>query len=203
MKDELGHRAVALRKDLPVRKFNQAYIIACCFAALFCACSATHAAGQGRTKIDFKLNIGDPSNSRLFAKLDVSAGVAGLSVPASGRQKKGGGNDALAGYTVNLIIGGSATFSGLADDKGKVHTPFDAKLTANGAIMQIKATGLNLEQLFPIDATDGDHQVTVPLKVTATKTDAGTGAISTVVLSDQNVIFFYTVRNGKAKGRNF
>jgi hypothetical protein len=151
--------------------------------------------GQGVTKIDFKLKIGDSTSSRLFAKLDVAAGIAQL----TGGQ--GSANHALAGCTVNFSIG-SAVFTGIADDKGKVTTPFNAKVTGNGAIMQIKANGLNLEQLFPIDPTDGDHQVTVALKVTAVKTNAD-GSTTTVTLNDQSVIFNYRVKKGAVKGRNF
>jgi hypothetical protein len=168
--------------------------------AVFIALPA-HAAGvgKGRTKIDFKTAIGDSgASSRLFAKLDTASAISSLA--ESGAKSK---NDNLAGYTVNFIIG-SATFSGTADEKGKVTTPFSAKLTANGGILQIKASGLNLEQLFPLQTADGSYEVTVPLKVTATKTDAATGAVTeTVTLSDQQVTFKYTVKKGQAKGKNF
>jgi len=153
--------------------------------------------GKGRTKIDFKLEVGDSASSRLFAKLDTGSGINSLS--ETGAKSK---NDNLAGYTVNFSIG-SAVFSGTADGKGKVATPFNAKLTANGGILQIKATGLNLEQLFPIDTKDGDHEVTVAMKVTATKADAAGTVTETVTLSEQNVTFKYTVKNGQAKGKNF
>ena len=169
------------------------------FAATLCGGVLAAGQGQGRTKIDFKTRLGDSgASSRLFAKLDVASAVNGL--PEVGAKSK---NDNLAGYTINLIIGSSATFSGVANDKGKVTSPFDAKLTANGGIMQIKASGLNLEQLFPLNPADGDHEVTVSLKVTASSTNATTGQTTTVTLSEQNVTFKYTVKNGQAKGKNF
>jgi hypothetical protein len=177
---------------------------ACVFSLLLLSMMAVSSAnamghGQGRTKIDFKTSLGDSgASSRLFAKLDVKSAIDAM--PDAGGKTK---NDNLAGQTINLIIGTSATFSGTANDKGKVTTPFDAKLTANGGILQIKASGLNLEQLFPLDPTDGSHSVTVSLKVTASSTDATTGVVTTVTLSEQNVIFQYTVKNSQAKGKNF
>jgi hypothetical protein len=187
------------------------------FAVLATVSEPCHAMGvaHGRTKIDFRLTIGDSTSSRLFAKLDVSGAVTsnGNSFfdqsSGNGHGKSGSHgskNFALAGFDVTVMIG-SASFTGTADAKGKVATPFTAKLTANGRILQIMANGLNLEQLFPIDPTDGDHQVTVPLIVTATKstTSATTGVTTTVnaTLSSQNVTFFYSVKNGKAHGKNF
>jgi hypothetical protein len=68
------------------------------------------------------------------------------------------------------------------------------------------ANGLSLESLFPIDTTDGKHQVTVEIRVTAFKTTTdSTGAATTITstLSDQNVTFSYTVKNGRARGKNF
>ena len=153
--------------------------------------------GKGETKIDFKLKIGDSTSSRLFAKLNVATGVGQL--PETGSKSK---NDNLAGQTIILTIG-SADFSGTADEKGKVTSPFNGKLTANGEIMQIKADGLNLEELFPVASTDGEHSVTVAIKVTASSTDSATGVVTTVVLSDQSVTFNYVVKKGSVKGRNF
>ena len=169
-------------------------------AAFVCADSANAMGqGKGRTKIDFKTGLGDSgASSRLFAKLDVASAVNSL--PEVGAKSK---NDNLAGYTVNVIIG-SATFSGTADDKGKVATPFNAKLTANGGVLHVKANGLNLEQLFPLDPTDGEHEVTVNIKVTVSKVDPATGQPGAeTVLSDQQVTFKYKVKNGQAKGKNF
>lgn len=230
--------------------------------------------GKGRTKIDFRLMMGDPSSSQLFAKIDVSAAIssnanifpsgvkpghghgkksalkhgengngddqgngngkdgASESGGKDGHGNKGGhggdgnendgddddnggitsngnvghhgksGNFALAGSTITLTIG-SASFSGTADAKGRVSTPFNAKLTADGNILELKANGLNLEELFPIDPADGAHQVTVEIKVSATTVATSTLASQMVTLSDQNVTFFYTVKNGRARGRNF
>jgi len=165
--------------------------------------------GKGRTKIDFMLKIGDFSSSRFFAKIDVSGAVTSngtsfFAIPGNTMHGKSR-NFELAGYDVTLSIG-SASFTGTADSKGKVSTPFSAKLTANGNIAMIKATGLNLEQLLPVTSTDGTHQVTVEIKLTASKTTTDTSgvAITTfVTLSDQNVTFTYTVKNGQAKGKNF
>lgn len=234
-----------------------------------------HGHGKGRTKIDFRLMIGDPTSSRLFAKIDVGSAISsnanvlmldksnghgngngnskhGNNGNGNGNGKdhgngNGGGNGngnasdngsdhghgnkgnegndnddddngitsngnaghhgksgnfALSGSTITLTIG-SASFSGTADAKGRVSTPFNAKLTADGNILQIQAYGLNLEELFPIDPTDGSHQVTVEIKVEATTVATSTVASQTITLSDQNVTFFYTVKNGRAQGRNF
>ena len=168
--------------------------------------------GKGLTKIDFQLKVGDFTSSRLFAKLNVSGAVTSNGNSFFGNSSNGHGhgngrpggsnNFALAGYDVTLIIG-SASFTGIADSKGKVSTPFAAKLTANGGILQIMANGLNLEELFPIDKTDGPHTVTVLLVVTANKAaTATTGAVS-ATLSSQNVTFNYVVKNGRVKGSNF
>jgi len=166
--------------------------------------------GKGRTKIQFMAKIGDLTSGSLFAKVDVSGAVTsnGTSfwdIPSNTKHGKSR-NFELAGYNVTLTIG-SASFTGLADDKGKVTTPFSAKLTANGGICQIKATGLDLQDLLPINPADGTYTVTTAIKVTATKTvtDATTGVQTTynVTLSDQNVTFNYKVKNGTAKGKNF
>jgi hypothetical protein len=182
--------------------------------ALFVVASASaHAMGvaHGRTKIDFQAAAGDTTSGRLFAKLDVTNAVTSNGNPffgtggGHGKKGRGGSNNfALAGDTVTLMIG-SASISGTADDKGRVSTPFTAKLTANGKILQIMANGLDLQDLFPLDTTDGEHQVTVALKVTATTTATVSGvAITTVgTLSDQNVTFFYSTKNGKIRGKNF
>lgn len=173
--------------------------------------------GNGRTKIDFKLKTDDFSTSRLFAKIDVAAGVATL--PEVGSKSK---NDNLAGYIVEFSIQGAGmsptVFSGVADSKGKFKTPFDCKLTANGGIMQIKYTGLDLVTLFPLTTTDGEYEVPVTLTVTAKKVlvdSAGAPVLDTagmvqadpavapVALSTQSVTFNYSVKNGQIKGRNF
>jgi hypothetical protein len=165
--------------------------------------------GKGRTKIDFKAKTDDPTTTRLFAKLDVAAGVALL--PAVGAKSL---NDEIAGQTITLTVG-SATFTGVADEKGKFKTPFDCKLTANGSILQIKYTGLDLVALFPLNTADGEYTVSVPLKVTASKAqvdpngqpviDPATGqqAVTTVTLSEQTVAFSYTTKKGQIKGKNF
>jgi hypothetical protein len=176
-------------------------IIGCLLLSVSATSAFAQGQGKGRTKIDFKTTVGDFSSSRLFAKLDVNTGVAQL--PEVGAKSK---NDNLAGYTINLTIGASAMFSGTADEKGKVVSPFDAKLTANGGILQIKATGLDLESLFPLDTTDGAHEVIVAITVTASKSTTatdGTVTTETITLSQQNVTFNYTVKNGQAKGKNF
>lgn len=120
-----------------------------------------------------------------------------------GCNTKKSGNFSLAGQTITLSIG-SAVFTGVADSKGRVTTPFNAKLVANGQILMIKAEGLNLVELFPLDPTDGPHEVTVHIEVTATppSTDPAVPATPTT-LSSQDVTFFYLSRGGKAKGRNF
>lgn len=199
-----------------MRKTLSSGLLVAVVAVLAVSSSDCHAMGvaHGRTKIDFHATIGDATTSRLFAKLDVSGAVTtngnsffGTS-SGKGHGKSGShgsNNFALAGYDVTVTIG-SASFTGTADAKGKVATPFTAKLTANGGILQIMANGLNLEQLFPLDPTDGDHQVTVPLIVTATKTTTSTTGVTTTIdatLSTQNVTFFYSVKNGKAHGKNF
>ena len=67
-----------------------------------------------------------------------------------------------------------------------------------------RARGLNLEQLFPLDSTDGSHSVTVKIKVSAATVDATTGVSSTpIVLSEQSVTFNYTVKNDQAKAKIF
>lgn len=173
--------------------------------------------GKGRTKIDFKLKTDDFSTSRLFAKIDVATGVSSL--PEVGAKSK---NDNLAGHIVEFSIQGmgmsAVVFSGVADEKGKFKTPFDCKLTANGGIMQIKYTGLDLVTLFPLTTTDGSYEVPVVLTVTAKKVLVDTAgepvldtmgqvqadpAVPAVTLSTQTVTFKYDVKNGQIKGRNF
>lgn len=112
----------------------------------------------------------------------------------------GSNNFNLAGDTVTLTIG-SASFTGTADSKGRVSTPFEAKLVADGQILMIEASGLNLVELFPIDISDGSHTVTVPISVSATQTTGTT--TTTTALSSQNVTFNYFVKNGRAMGKNF
>jgi hypothetical protein len=122
-----------------------------------------------------------------------------------GNGSNGFNNFSLAGFDVTLTIG-SASFTGTADSKGRVSTPFNAKLVADGEILMINANGLDLVDLFPIDTTDGSHQVTVTISVSATKTTTDTtGATTTtsIALSTQDVTFNYVVRNGRAMGKNF
>jgi hypothetical protein len=174
---------------------------------------------NGRTKIDFTTKTTDFLSSRLFAKIDVSAGITsnanfisgstatvGKHGNGHGSSKNGGLNNfVLANCDVTLAIG-SATFSGHAESKGKVLQPFNAKLTANGRILQIKASGLNLVELFPLNTADGKYSVVVPITVTATRTtinsDSSTSSL-TVTLSEQSVTFNYTVKHERARGRNF
>lgn len=172
-------------------------------ASVFMACDA-YAMGKGKTKVDFQVK-GD--EARFFAKRDVAAGVNQL--PEAGSKSK---NDNLAGHTVTLTItqtGGTVapegTLSGVASEKGKVTTPFDGKLTANGGIMQIKTTSLDIVKAFPLDMTDGEHTVTVQIKITAQMKDPSTGAATgaEIVLSDEPVTFNYKVKKGAAKGKNF
>ena len=51
--------------------------------------------------------------------------------------------------------------------------------------------------------TDGDHTVSVSIKVTVSFTDATTQAVTTVTLTDAVVAFEYKVKKGNAKGRGF
>lgn len=173
--------------------------------------------GKGRTKIDFKVTADSPTTSRLFAKIDVSAAAGSLAETGSKSA-----NDNLAGYLLEFSIqaaGASPTiFTGVANEKGKITTPFDGKLTANGAILQIKYTGLDLVVLFPLNTADGKYEVPVTLSVTAKKVlvdSAGAPvldvngqaqadpAVAPIVLSTQTVTFKYDTKSGKIKGRNF
>jgi hypothetical protein len=191
--------------------------VATCTLTLHAAGKGEAGGGQGRTKIDFKLKTDDFSTSRLFAKLDVAAAVATL--PEVGAKSR---NDNLAGYLVEFSItaaGGSPVlYTGVADAKGKIKTPFDGKLTANGGIMQIKYTGLDLVTLFPLNTADGSYEVPVTLTVAAKKVlvdAAGAPVLDAngmaqadpnsppVTLSSQTVTFNYTTKNGQIKGRNF
>jgi hypothetical protein len=171
---------------------------------IFAFAPSAHAAGKGQTKIDFKVNA--DGGSRIFAKRDVKAGVDQLAEVGSKSK-----NDNLAGLTVTFYIG-SASFSGVANEKGKVVSPpFDAKITGNGKGMQVKANDLNLVSLFPLDMTDttggkgkpADRSVSVQIKITASKIDPVTQVETVVTLSDENVTFYYKVKNGAAKGKNF
>jgi hypothetical protein len=161
--------------------------------------------GKGRTKIDFKFSTESTTDSRLHAKIDVSAGTALLENSGSHSH-----NDDLAGYTINVTIG-SATFSATADDKGKTRAdsaatppvPFTAKLTANGKILQLMAEGLSLKDLLGIDTTQASGQVTVEIDVSASKTDATTNVVTTIPLSTQSVTFYYSVHGTSVKGKNF
>ena len=160
--------------------------------------------GQGTTKIDFQFDTVTATKSSLFAKINVSAALSQL-----GNAGTPSHNDDLAGWTVTLTIGGSSTFSGTADSKGKITEdltatppiPFTAKLTANGNTLQIMADGLNLQSLFGIDPTKGDGSVMVELDVSASKTDTG-GITTTVSLSKQLVTFNYKVKKTTVKGSN-
>jgi hypothetical protein len=157
-----------------------------------------HGHGHGHSKRDHDDNDdqGDDNDSNE---------TSGTSMDNNGgdSKKHGSGNFSLAGQTITLSIG-SAVFTGVADSKGRVTTPFNAKLVAHGQILMIKADGLNLVELFPLDPTDGPHEVTVHIEVTATppSTDPAVPATPTS-LSSQDVTFFYLSRDGKAKGRNF
>ena len=102
-------------------------------AMVFC-CSA-FAMGSGTTKVDFQVKAGDTTGTRLFIKRDVTATTSQL--PAVGSKSI---NDNMSGGTVTLYIG-SAAFSGTADEKGKVATPFAAKITGNGKVSKSKPTG--------------------------------------------------------------
>lgn len=173
--------------------------------------------GKGRTKIDFKLSADDFATSRLFAKIDVSAGAGSLAETGSKSR-----NDNLRGYLLEFGIqaaGASpAIFTGVANDKGKITTPFDGKLTANGGILQIKYTGLDLVTLFPLNTADGSYEVPVTLTVTAKKVLVDSNgnpvldtngqaqadpAVAPIALSTQTVTFKYDTKSGKIKGRNF
>lgn len=173
--------------------------------------------GKGRTKIDFKLSSDSLESSRLFAKIDVSAGASSLEETGSKSR-----NDNLRGYLVEFGIqaaGASPSiFTGVANDKGKITTPFDGKLTANGGIMQIKYTGLDLVTLFPLNTADGKYEVPVTLTVTVKKVLVDTAgapvldtngqpqadpAVAPITLSTQTITFNYETKSGKIKGRNF
>ena len=180
-------------------------LIACLSQSAFASGHGDGGHGKGRTKIDFRFDTESTTDSRLFAKIDVSSGVSQLTNTGSKSH-----NDDLAGYTITLTIG-SSTFSAVADEKGKTHAdstatppvPFTAKLTANGKIMQIMANGLSLKDLFGIDTTQTSGQVTVEIDVSASKTDPVTTLTTTVPLSTQSVTFYYSVKGTSVKGKNF
>lgn len=165
-------------------------------------------AGQGKTKIDFQFDTVDVANSRLFAKIDVSAALSQL-----GNSGGKSHNDDLAGYTLKLSIGpvgtSPSTFEAVCDSKGKTMedlnavppVPFTAKLTANGKILQIMAEGLNLKSMFGIDPALGDGSVTIEIDVSASKTDSN-NVTTTVPLSAQAVTFNYKVKKTTVKGSN-
>ncbi|HLX64199.1 MAG TPA: hypothetical protein VKX17_23200 [Planctomycetota bacterium] len=161
--------------------------------------------GKGRTKIQFQFDTSSTANSQFFAKIDVSAALSQL-----GNSGTKSHNDDLAGYTLTLTIG-SATFSGVADAKGKITAnstatppvPFSAKLTANGKILQIMANGWDLKTLLGVDTTKTSGQVTVEIDVSASKTDSTSGQTMTVALSTQSVTFNYSVKGTTVKGKNF
>jgi hypothetical protein len=170
---------------------------------LFCS-DAVYAMGAGKTKVDFQVKEG---SSRLFAKRDVKAGVDQL--PEVGAKSK---NDNLADRTitvtctpVGVVATADNTLVGVADAKGRVTTPFDGKLTANGGIMQVKTSTFDIVKAFPLDMTDGEHTVTVQIKIVAQKKDPSTGAAlgAEIVLSDEAVTFSYKAKKGAAKGKNF
>lgn len=170
------------------------------------------AMGQGTTKIDFKFTVGDAASSRLFIKRDIRATIGLL--PEVGTPTK---NDNLANSTVNLTIGDSTVISGLANEKGKVTTPFAAKITGNGKGFQLKASNgaVDLEKVllpFGLDvAKEGkDQSIVVPLKISVTlpavvnpDPAAPPAEPVEVVLSQDDVTFKYSVKKGKVKGRNF
>jgi hypothetical protein len=180
------------------------FVFTLIIAASLCCADSVLAAGGGKTKVDFQVKDGA---ARFFAKRDVSAGVALL--PEVGAKSK---NDNLAGHTVTVtitqtggIVAPEGTLSGVASEKGKITTPFDGKLTANGGIMQVKTSSLDIVKAFPLDMTDGEHTVTIQLKITAQMKDPSTGAAlgSEIVLSDEPVTFSYKAKKGAAKGKNF
>lgn len=164
--------------------------------------------GKGRTKIDFQFDTVDSTKSRLFAKIDVSALLSQL-----GNSGNKSHNDDLAGYTLTLTFAGSSTFSVVMDSKGKTKedgsttppSPFTAKLTANGKILQVMATGLNLQTLLGVNTAQTEGQFAIEIDVSASKTDSTVvpPVTTTIPLSTQNVTFNYSVKNTTVKGRNF
>lgn len=159
--------------------------------------------GKGLTKIDFKASTETPTNSRLFVKGLIPSGA----LPDDGNKSH---NDDMHGLTLTLSIG-SATFSGVADEKGRVRATLDGnialdgKVTGNGKGFQVKVSGLNLQTLFPLDATAGSHSVTVAIGVTASKTDSTVTppVTTTYTLMNSNVTFNYAVKGASIKGNNF
>ena len=101
--------------------------------------------GNGHGKGSGKVNGNGNGKGKGHGKSALSNG--------NGHTANGFNNFSLAGFDVTLTIG-SASFTGTADGKGKVHDPFDAKLTANGQILMINASGWDLVELFPLDTTD-------------------------------------------------
>lgn len=175
-----------------------------CASPVFAMSQDKPGGGEGRTKIDFKFDAVDGLDSRLFAKIDISAALAQL-----GNSGKPTNNDDLAGWTLTLTIGGSATFSAIADEKGKIKqslsatppVPFTAKLTAKGKILHLTANDLNLKALLGINPATGNGTVSVQIDVTASKTDAN-NVTTTVPLSAQLVTFNYKVKGEKVMGTN-
>lgn len=166
-----------------------------------------HAAGKGRTKIDFQFDTANTSTSRLFAKIDISAALSQL-----GNSGKPSHNDDLAGYTLTVTVG-SASFSALMDSEGKSAqddssnppVPFTAKLTANGKILQIMVNGANLKDLLGVDTTQKNGTFSIEIDVTASKTDntVTPPVTTTIPLSTQSVSFKYSVKQTTVKGKNF
>jgi hypothetical protein len=153
--------------------------------------------GKGRTKIDITQTLGNPATSRFFGKFDVAAGVAQL--PKIGSSSR---NDDLQGTTVTMTLNG-ASFAGLAEQAGMVTSPFTAKLTANGGILNLQAYGIDLQTLFGIVPIDGTYNIIVSIVITAAWIDPTTLEVIEVVLSNQNVTFTTTVSLGAFKGRNY
>ncbi|HYG78357.1 MAG TPA: hypothetical protein VEK08_25365 [Planctomycetota bacterium] len=164
--------------------------------------ASAQAAGKGQSKIDFQFKTGDAASSRLFIKRMVDQAVINQ-IPEVGSKSK---NDNLAGQTITLQLGSdsASAISGVADDKGKVTTPFDFKITGNGKGLQLKANGLDLATLLGITQTaDGEYKVDVLVKITASRTDAATNSTTIVELANSTVKFEYKIKNGAVKGRGF
>lgn len=180
--------------------------------ALAVLAGSAHAAGHGgggmgRTKIDFQFDTVETTQSRLHAKIDISAASAQL-----GNSGAKSHNDDLAGYTVTLTFAGSSTYSAVADSKGKTKedaaavppVPFTSKITGNGKILDVMMTGADLKALLGVDTTQASGSFSIQIDVSASKTDSAVPPVTTTIpLSSQNVTFNYTVKNTTAKGKNF
>jgi hypothetical protein len=159
---------------------------------------------NGRTTIQFQFDPANPSDSRFSAKIDVSAAI-GQVIPMGSSSR----NEGLALQTITLTIG-SATFVAYADISGSTTEdvggnppqPFTSKLISNGKILQITATGWNLQELLPVNpAQSGSFSVEIAVSVTNTFTVYNPP--TTVSLSAQNVTFNYVVKATKVQGKGF